>query len=519
MELLAGFSVVVGSGLLDVTSLGYDMFWLLLLADLVGAALALGIGGLVLRYPWNRIAMLAGGAITAGALALLTSSGTVSFLAAALLLAVAYWRGLAVTQEPPTHAEVQRRFGLGFGVLFLGIIWVVARGIIFQSSIWRMLAVTGIAYTITALIALGTARVEQVREPGAGQTVVVAVGLQLGFLLVLSLLAIQLFAIDIAGWLGHLTQPLWTGVGNATYTALSVLFAPLGWLVDHIRTHAHGTHPLRFSPPPQGESGRHKKLKAPPPDYTWASIAGTVFVILVLAGVGVLIWRTLPRIPRLAGNRGYTDQRRSLWSFDALWRAIRAWLRTLLHRGAETAEDAMSATRRRVLGPSYPSDPIRQLYARTLRRAERSGLSRPSSTTPTEFQLSLSARWPEASEEFAALTGMYVRRRYGEESFDEEEIGAIKQRWRRAQAVMQRRPPEPAPPREQTVEAPVASPAALRAGASPGTLRQRAVQIISRAAGAQVVRDVSVDMLSSILAVVVFFAFVIGLVAYLAFGR
>ena len=135
MEVLAGFTVVVGSSVLDATSLQYSMFWPLFVCCLAGLAAGVGVGATALGHPWNRVALLASGALAVGVCALVTSRTWVSAVVAGLLLAVAYWRGLAVTGEPPSHQEVQRRFGLGFAILFFGVAWVVARGIVFQRSV------------------------------------------------------------------------------------------------------------------------------------------------------------------------------------------------------------------------------------------------------------------------------------------------------------------------------------------------------------------------------------------------
>lgn len=522
MELLAGFALVVGSSLLDATSLSYAMFWLLILEGVLGGLAALAITTAGLRARWSRVAMLAGGALAAGIPALLTSTTTVSFLVAALLLALAYWRGLAVFEEPPTHEEVQRRFGYGFGILFLGIITVIARGIIYESSVWHMLAFLGIAYTLTALVALGLSRVEGIREPGAGQAVFFAVAVQLAFLLLLGLLAVQLFAADLAGALANLVHPLLKGIADGLTAALGVLLTPLGWIVEHLRAQAH--HPSHVQAPsaPQSATPRRKKLKAHPADNTWIAVGGLVFMLVLLAGVAYLIWRTLPRLPHQRREAGYREQRESLWSFTSFWQAFLLWVRAVLRRGTGRVEQAIRESRQRVFGPQYPADPIRELYARALRRARRSGLSRPPATTPTEFATRIRGHWTDVAADFAVLTEAYVQRRYGDISFGEAEIATVRQHWRRSLSGM-RRVAEPEASKEDaapTGAAPIPAPPSNELmDRRPGSIWQRAVQQLDAIRGDPLVRGVSSDLVSATLAVVILLAFIIGLVAYLALAR
>jgi hypothetical protein len=96
----------------------------------------------------------------------------------------------------------------------------------------------------------------------------------------------------------------------------------------------------------------------------------------------------------------------------------------------------VEVTRRRVLGPSYPTDPIRRVYAQVLHRAARNGLTRPQSTTPWEFELHLQRRWPEGGQAFSAITQAYVRRRYAEESLTEDDIRRLREHWQQLRRVM-----------------------------------------------------------------------------------
>jgi hypothetical protein len=117
-------------------------------------------------------------------------------------------------------------------------------------------------------------------------------------------------------------------------------------------------------------------------------------------------------------------------------------VRELLSQGARGAEQIMQATRR-FLGPSYPSDPVRRIYAQLLRRAEARGLPRPLDATPWEFERLLVARWPEGSQDFAAVTLAYVHRRYGRSLVAGRELDDLQRRGKRLRGLMRERKPAP----------------------------------------------------------------------------
>lgn len=439
MEIVAGFSVVVGSSLLDATSLQYGMFWLFILAGLAGIAIGLVLDIFRPQHPWDRAILLAGGAVSAIVPARLVATEWLSLVTGAALLVIAYWRGASLAQEIPDYPQVQARFGIGFGILFTGLVWIVARGVIDRPVLWHMLAVSGIVYTILAMIALVLARVERTREPGATGPIVLAVGLQLAFLTLISLAAIFIFAHDLATALFNVTRPLWDAVGPLWFKLLAVMFGPLQWLIDLIRTHAHTAHPLTLvHRPPPADHTPHKRPHATAVHSPFLTIAGIVILLAFVAGIGTAIWKAAARFPRLRRERGYDEERRTLLSFAAVWHGFLLWLRGLLRSSTGIAESFAKATRRRIVGPEYPEDPVRRIYAQLLHRAARLGVPRPSGATPVEFQGVLTQAWPEGATDFAAVTGAYMLRRYGEVNTGAEEVTALREQWQRLRTVMRR---------------------------------------------------------------------------------
>src|SRR5207245_1752920 len=121
---------------------------------------------------------------------------------------------------------VQHRFTYGLGIFFVGIVLIVARGIVDQHFVTELLALLGIAYVVTGLTALGVARLERTREPHAGQAVFLAIAFQLGALFVISVGALTLFSHDIGAALWSVSRQFWDVVGGLLEAVLKVAIAP-----------------------------------------------------------------------------------------------------------------------------------------------------------------------------------------------------------------------------------------------------------------------------------------------------
>ena len=437
MELLPGFVLLVGTSLLEATAWGYGLFWLLVLAATAGAIAGPAVARSVVRPRRQRTALVALGAVVATALAGLSANGPVTFLASLLFLAVAFWRGLACTAEPPDHDEVQRRFGYGFAILFFGILWVIARGIIDRREIWQMLAAAGIAFVLVSMIALVTARVASERNPGAGRAIALAVTVQLGALALLSLAALQIFAFDLAGSLGHSLQPAFDALGRSLSGIVGLIADPVDRFVQLIRPHARPRSQITV-PSQQSSAFYGKRPKYHPPFRTpLVNIISVMILGAIIAGIGYAVWRAIPLArTRSVSAAPYKEERRSLLSVSALWRAmLRAFL-ALWQRSRRVASDTITATGRRAWGPSYPADPVRRTYSQILRRAKSLGLVRARTDTPDEFNRRLAGRWPGGSADFALATAMYVRRRYGDVLPAAEDLASLHGGWQRLRHEM-----------------------------------------------------------------------------------
>jgi hypothetical protein len=166
-------------------------------------------------------------------------------------------------------------------------------------------------------------------------------------------------------------------------------------------------------------------------------VAGEVAVIALIALlVLLLIWHASSRREKGTRRAGPAEKRQSLLSPAAAFHAVLSWLRGLFSGSAQAAEEVVARTRRRVLGPSYPADPIRRVYAQVLYRAARQGLERSPTVTPAEFQDDLQERWPSGGPHFAAVTAAYIERRYGNTAPSEDDVRRVQQHWHRLREVM-----------------------------------------------------------------------------------
>jgi Domain of unknown function (DUF4129) len=439
MELIGGFVLLVGLSIFDVSALGYGTFWLALLVGIAGVATAVAVVSWAPRSPWDRRIPIGVGLLAVGMPAVVTSPDAVSGLVDAALFAVAFWRGISVTREPPSHTEVERRFGFGFALFFVGIVGVVGRGMVSDRWTWQLIALAGLAYVIVSLIALGVARIEHQREPGALGAVVLAVGAQLGLLVLLGLGALQLFSLDMFGWFGHLTQPFFNVVGATLYHLVTPFASVIDNLFNLIRGHAH--HSGAQVAPYQPQDNSHvKKPKERPKqhiDGTPYAIGGLVVMIILLVVIGYLVWRSVPRrTTEEDGARPYTERRETSLSPAELWSIVLMYLRSLFRRTISAANDAATTVRRRVWGGPYPEDPVRKAYVQLLRRTEEAGLPRAATITPVEFQATMIRRWAEGASDFQQITTAYIERRYGDQTLAPEEVSRVQASWQNVRRLI-----------------------------------------------------------------------------------
>ncbi|MGH2442785.1 MAG: DUF4129 domain-containing protein [Chloroflexota bacterium] len=428
MEVLAGYALVLGSGLQHAFSTGYTLLWIVLGVGLAG--LLLGTMAAVRGGSAERIGplVLAGGIVASVLPALLIGRDVTSFFLALVLCGLAYWRGLTISQSEPGVDAAQIRFGPGYAMLLVGLVWLLATSRLQHQSTWIVLAVLGVGFTGAAMAAMATARLESVREPAAGRTASLAIALQLGLLILAGLILTRIFSLDLSGAFFRATHPVWDALASALLYVLSIVAMPIQGAVNLLM---HHTHLPRIKVPVSGYHKPPKPLVVRSHGVTSnvpALAAAAVLVTAVVAGVLALISRTVLRTRKRVPELDSGDERHSVLRSGSLWRAIWQYLIHLVRGSPNTTRRRITGTRRRLFG-AYPGDAIRRMYVQLLRRSSAAGLSRSPSTTPAEFQQELAARWPDSGGHFAALTEAYTVRRYGDVALDDAELQHARHHW------------------------------------------------------------------------------------------
>jgi len=445
MELLPAFLALIASSVLDAAGLPYSVFWFLFVSGLCGILIASLLTAISLTPPWSRFVFSAGAVVVAASMAQLPAHDWLGISVTALLVAAAYWRGVVIGSQSPTHENAECRTGFGFALVFLGLILVIGRGSSVHHSVWPMLALSGIAFALSSMWALALIKADWTRPAGAATGLLVAVGIPLGLLLLLSVGMLELLSLNVTGWLfnlaaqvGHLTQPLRSGVLAVLTAAFDANARLVGVLLQFVRAHEHAVH---WVPPKPSLGHRPRHVPVPSGGAGWVGIAlAAGLAVLVLAVMAYLIRRALSHRRIRGAPRAKSSERvRHVWSRSRFWRGLGAWLRELVGRGTELAARTLRATGRRISGVDHPSDPVRRVYSQLLRRATAAGLLRAIATTPEEFLDQLESRWPEGSEHFAALTRAYILRRYGDVPFAADQLAELDRHWQRARIVV--RPP------------------------------------------------------------------------------
>lgn len=447
MDAATGFALLAGAGIVDADPLHGQLFWLILLIIWFGTASQIALAAEEELSPRTLVGVVMAALLACIIPPLVLVHGDIGgIMLSAFLLGLFLWRGMLITPRHTDHYEVQRRFALRLGLILLGIIVLVARGDTEKQSLWLMLSLLGITYVVAGLAALGLSRLEEAQPETDRDSGTAAVFAPLALLVLLSLGALALVSANFFGLIASALGPIWDVITGAIALLLTVLALPLYFLAlltRHIRLPTR--KPLFHLPPrkqphtvPPGPG--HHALTAW--DYLGSAAVVILALVLALVIVALILRATRARKPR-EREPDADEEHRALATPTEMVRLFFAWLRGLFRRSAETVAFAVEASRRRVLGPSYPSDPVRRIYAQVLYRAARQGLPRPPTTTPAEFVPQLQRRWPDGEAQFSAVTEAYERRRYAELVVSEEEVRTIRHHWQDLRKIM-RAPSHPA---------------------------------------------------------------------------
>ena len=86
-----------------------------------------------------------------------------------------------------------------------------------------------------------------------------------------------------------------------------------------------------------------------------------------------------------------------------------------------------------------PREKVRYFYLSTLKRAEKGGVPRQESETPSEFANDLRLNWPDTSPEIEDLTEAFLVARYSRQPIAETDIPPIKAKWERLKSIIRRK--------------------------------------------------------------------------------
>ncbi len=190
---------------------------------------------------------------------------------------------------------------------------------------------------------------------------------------------------------------------------------------------------------------------APAPPAASDGIAGLFFSSMFWA---VAIFVTVAALTIFLRDRGVRINQEMLIT---VWRSAVAWLQVLWRglstRLVEASQMVRLPTRIRVrakrpelatrwglirVNALSPREQLRYFYLSIVRRAGARGIKRRRSETPLEFAQDLKAGWPDDEEGVDALTDAFLKARYSRRSVMREEIGAVRQTWRRLKKAIRR---------------------------------------------------------------------------------
>lgn len=409
-------------------------------AGVIASLLAAAYG----RSSWvGRIALGAGVLLSVIAPVALSTTGTGGAAALLLALGIVYWRGIAVVMAEPEAEDLVFRFSMGLGLIIIGCVVVTARGMMFDPRVATLLTMAAVVFVLAALAGLAAAGLQRSLAGGGVITSVAALGVFLAMLSGLALLSFAIVTSHIGGTIATILSPIWDAIVRGTALLLAFLLSPLFALIE--RTHFRLPRmPVVTTPTLPGH-----KIPTPTPrqnqpviiSHSTDAILAAVVIAAAILLLGFIIWRTTSAINGRKRTEENEERAPMEWSPRAIWRGLLNWFRGLFRGTVQAAVQTVKQVRSRIAGPSYPSDPVRRVYAQILYRAAVHGVARPPAATPLEFQRALTYEWPEGAGDFAAVTEAYIRRRYGEMSSGQEEIAHLREHWQRLRTIMRRRKP------------------------------------------------------------------------------
>jgi hypothetical protein len=310
-----------------------------------------------------------------------------------------------------------------------------------------------LVYFLLGLVMLGQVQFTRLRQQWQGQKIKVAselpgrwVRYSLAFIGLAALVAFLLPTGYTMGLLDSVGGTLLL-VGKAFWFLLQLAFFLISlpaWLLLYLLFLLLGQPlprrrlpPLRVAPRQPGDlaGGAYGWLEVLRSLFFWAITFGMVFyVIRSYLRDHPADWRALASLGLVRALRRFLI---ALWRRLVGWAEIvnerlpRRWSLRREHRGL--LEEPFHFFR---LGALSPRERILYYYLSILRRAGRQGFPRRWSQTPSEYDAALGPRLPEARQEMAMLTRVFLRARYSLHAFDREQAGLVRVVWQQVKAAL-----------------------------------------------------------------------------------
>ncbi|GEM_PF-6208640 len=325
-----------------------------------------------------------------------------------------------------TYPGISRDFILGTLGLLLVVAFSYTLGSRSQMHFGALVYAGFIGYVLLGVAGLGFARryapdefATDMRSGSLEPDWLLTVVLLIGGLGIASLVFAQLFAFDIMGAIGHLTQPLQDLAIQGLKVVATSIAAFLVWLIHilGIKPRHHAVHPtVRRAPQRNPIPSRHLHSNRVP-SWILLTLEALLLAAVAIAALSVLtlIFRSLLGL-RLSTLKG--ERRVSEWS----WRKMTGWL----FRQGQTQlrsllpEHGLRLPRRRRL------DTVRDVYRAFLHLGGERGRARVAAETGLEYSLDVEARWPASEEGLDRLNAIYMAERYGLREPDAERVAAAR---------------------------------------------------------------------------------------------
>lgn len=227
-----------------------------------------------------------------------------------------------------------------------------------------------------------------------------------------------------------------------------MLFLPLVALIS-LFTRNVGEETPEFQPPVPPNLSNLPEEAYSPISETISLVLSSAFwtVFLVLVVLALLFFIRERKITLAAGTASNIQARIKTWLRN-LWhqlifriQSIEISMPKIRIQSTKAQPEKSEKTRRwrfiRISSLS-PREQIRYFYLSTVRRAGDQGIKRQPSETPLEFADDLRRNWPEAEEGVQNLTTAFLKARYSDQSFSEEDLPPVKETWKAVRKELRR---------------------------------------------------------------------------------